>query len=58
MILGVCEFEYVSVKESIHVIISMYTCISVPYVIMNKFAIVVIHYGPLKKNNNNDNLRM
>ena len=28
----------------------MYICICVPYVIMNKFAIVVIHYGPLKNN--------
>ena len=34
---------------SVNVIVRMYICIHVPYVIMNKFAIVVIHYGPLKK---------
>ena len=57
-VLGVCEFEYVSVHESghvrvkctyAHVIVSMYICICVPNVIINKFAIVVIHYSPLKK---------
>ena len=48
--LGVCEFEYVSVKEFGHVrvkCVCMYICICPPYVIMKKFAIMVIHYGPL-----------
>ena len=50
--LGMCEFEYVSVHESglcgegVHVIVNMYICICVPNVIINKFAIVVIHYVP------------
>ena len=55
-VLGVCEFEYVSVHESGHVTVKctcdcqyVYVCICVPNVIINKFAIVVIHYGPLKK---------
>ena len=48
--LGVRAFEYVSVNESRHVRVNC-KCqkvigICVPYVIMNKFAIVVIHYSP------------
>ena len=55
-VLGMCEFEYVSVHESGHVRVKctcdcqyVYVCICVPNVIINKFTIVVIHYGPLKK---------
>ena len=32
-----------------HVYTCVYICIVVPYVARNKFAIVVSHYGPLKK---------
>ena len=51
--LGVRAFQYVSVNESRHVRVTCKCdCQKVYmhlYVIMNKFAIVVIHYGPLKK---------
>ena len=35
----------------VHVRVNVYNiCVCVPYVNTNKFAIVVIRYGPLKKN--------
>ena len=60
--MSVCVFlgvhEYVSVNESRHVRVkckcdcqNVYICNCVPYVIVNKFAIVVLYYGPFKKIN-------